>query len=63
MLVIYQMLVTLVILDLGGKGWPINLSRIGSSLYVELVELDPKDDLELESELELVSIGMCIADL
>ena len=60
MLVIYQMLV---ILDLGGKGWPINLIRIGSSLYVELVELDPKDDLELESELELVSIGMCIADL
>ena len=63
MLVIYQMLVTLVILDLGGKGWPINLIRIWSSLYVELVELDPKDDLELESELELVSIGMCIADL
>ena len=57
------MLVTLVILDLGGKGWPINLIRIWSSLYVELVELDPKDDLELESELELVSIGMCIADL
>ena len=37
--------------------------RIGSSLYVELVELDPKDDLELEleSELELVGVGMCIA--
>ena len=64
MLVIYQMLVTLVILDLGGKGWPINLIRIGSSLYVELVELDPKDDLELElePELELVGMGMCIAD-
>ena len=58
------MLVTLVILDLGGKGWPINLIRIWSSLYVELVELDPKDDLELElePELELVGVGMCIAD-
>ena len=53
-----------IILDLGGKGWPINLIRIGSSLYVELVELDPKDDLELElePELELVGVGMCIAD-
>ena len=61
---ISNMLVTLVILDLGGKGWPINLIRIGSSLYVELVELDPKDDLELElePELELVGVGMCIAD-
>ena len=58
---ILNILVTLVILDLGVKRLPINLIRIGS-LYVELVELDPKDDLELEleSELELVGMGMCM---
>ena len=47
----------MVILDLGVKRWPINSIRIGP-LYVELVELG----LELESELELVGVSMCMGE-
>ena len=50
------------ILDLGVKRLPINSIRLGPSYWfpveLELVELDPKDVLELELEPELVAMGM-----